>query len=558
MKEKLSQEERETIVLKGYEDPVFYCRFFLEDWFPSFMPWVHRGCLALLLKKADFLLNFGPEQWRDGPGEWTEAGLEKILKHFVYRPDPDNPNGPVIPLFEVDRDADGRPIRVHMTTGRFIMLMMPRGISKTTLVNAANTYEINYKTEDFIVYVSETSGHATTQLGNVKRQLESNELMIAVFGNLVPSRSDRQKWTEDEAETLNGVVLKARGSGQQIRGMNVDARRPSKITVDDVEDKESVKTPEQRKKTAEWFSADLVPALPQFSDEGRIVMLGTLLHEEALMMSVSKDPEWITIKFGAIDPDGEPLAPHYMSLAKFERTKRSFQTKGLLRQFYMEYMSTIKTDSKDKLFNVDLIRFEIMTPMQFVARALALDPAISEESTADFTSFSVVGMSERGRLHVLEHIMKRGMLPREQIDTFFELRFRFETTKQGIEAVAYQAALVHLMREEMFRKGKLMGNRAYFEIEPIRHGKTRKIERVEGVLQPRYAAGYITHQRKFGELELQLDDWPNGKKDGPDSVAMAVTLLDPHAALAFDHEGEGVDALAKDQYEELVVNYSCP
>ena len=68
---------------------------------------------------------------------------------------------------------------------------------------------------------------------------------------------------------------------------------------------------------------------------------------------------------------------------------------------------------------------------------------------------------------------------------------------------------------------------------------------MQGALAPRYKAGYVTHERLFPELKTQLLDWPNGKKDCPDAVAMAVTLLDPYAAQAADPE---VD-LGDDQYE---------
>jgi len=91
----------------------------------------------------------------------------------------------------------------------------------------------------------------------------------------------------------------------------------------------------------------------------------------------------------------------------------------------------------------------------------------------------------------------------------------------------------------MFRK------KYYFEPIPIYHSQ-KKILRVEGILAPRYAAGYITHARHFPEYEAQLADWPNSKLDGPDVVTMAVSLLDPHAP-----EASGDKDLAEDEYEPL-------
>jgi hypothetical protein len=132
------------------------------------------------------------------------------------------------------------------------------------------------------------------------------------------------------------------------------------------------------------------------------------------------------------------------------------------------------------------------------------------------------------------------MHPREQIDTYFALDKKWKPTKRGVEATAYQQALIHLLREEMFRK------KQYFEIEEIRY-QTAKVPRVEGILAPRYAAGVVVHRTHFPELETSLLDWPNGYLDPPDSVAMAIGLLDPFAATA---AGEDFD-LGEDEYPSL-------
>lgn len=65
------------------------------------------------------------------------------------------------------------------------------------------------------------------------------------------------------------------------------------------------------------------------------------------------------------------------------------------------------------------------------------------------------------------------------------------------------------------------------EVQPVRHAKA-KAERINGLLQPRYAAGYVRHARRFPEYEAQLLDFPNGKHDdGPDAVSGALGLLNP-------------------------------
>lgn len=531
-KAKLSSEDRKNLAARAYRDPVFFCRFFLAELFPSEIPWVHRGILAILLRRTDFLLEYGQ--------------LDKIVKHFTWKEDPNDEKGAEHPIFHLELAEGGKPIAIHLDVTKFTLVMMPRGFSKTTIAGiAVPLYWILYRDCRFAVYVSETAAHATMQLGNVKRQLESNLRVREVFGDLVPGRQDAQKWTEDMIETTSGIVVVARGRGGQIRGLNHDGNRPDRIIVDDVEDKESVQTAAQREKTQSWAYGDLMPALPELKPDATIVALGTLLHSEALLTVWAQDPEWTAIRFGALDKDGEPLWRHNLDREKLERKRVSFARAAKLNIFYMEYFNQIRNDEVAK-FKSEQFLIQPRSVADTEIRAIAIDPAISEKINADFSAIAVVGMTRTGIIHCYEMWGKRGASPREQIDAYFELSERFDCNKHGVESIAFQAALIHLMREEMFRPGRHRGR--YFEIIPITHSQ-KKVTRVEGVLQPRMANSYLTFQRRFVELETQLLDWPNGKMDFPDALAMAITLLDPYAALAADPEKD----LAKDEYEPLDV-----
>lgn len=539
MKHKLTERERAELAEKGLNDPVFFCRMFLPKWFPKKMPWVHRGLLAILLRKTSFLLNFGTEQWAEGEGEWTEAELDKIVAHFVWKENPDDPNAPVHSLFEVHRDTMGRPLKVLLNTSQIQMAVMPRGFSKTTICNAAVLIYVVYEMKRFIVYVSETAGHAKAQLDNVATQLETNELLIELFGALAPERNHPNPWREDEKQTLSGIWMIARGRGGQVRGLNRDGARPDMVLVDDVENEESVATEEQRKKTLKWFQSGVRPALPRNNPKAFIQLLGTMLDANALLPTLAKDPSIVNVRFGAVDPSGEMLWPEHMSEAAYKALKESYRRVGTLSVFSREYDSEI-TNEEERVFQHKPVH-QVRLRDEFAIVALAVDPAISENMRADFCALAVVGRDFTGRLHVLDTVMKRGMTPREQVDEIFRLKTFWRADRVGIEAVAYQKALIHLVKEEMFRKSAIYGDAAYFEVLEIRHNSDQdKIKRVQGTLAPRYAAGYITHQRQFFELETQLEDWPNGKKDGPDVVAMAITLLDASAGLILANDLEVV------------------
>ena len=518
MAEILTKEERKQIAAECYANPPLFCKTFLPHWFPMDMPWVHWGALAIILRRTEFLKGY-PE-------------LDKIFANFVLE------SGEPIFFWEGDE--------IKIKVGKFTLLMMPRGYSKTTLFNACVLMCILYqeKARDFIVYISEAATHAEIQLGNVKRELESNNKIKAVFGELKPEQRQGKKWAEDMFETVTGIVVFARGRGSQIRGLNHNARRPNFILVDDVEDKESVKTDEQRAKTLEWAYGDLLPAMPELDPDATLAAAGTLLHREALLMRWSLDPQFTTIRFGATDKQGDFLWPAMMDADKLEKKKQSFAMNGLLHVFYMEYFNDIRAPEKQK-FKPEFLIIKPTPLNEIYHRSLAADPAISNKPGRDHAAQGVAGMNDKGTIFVIDMWGKLGATPREQIDNYFEFHAKYAPRYCGIESVAFQAALIHLMREEMFRK------KQYFEIVPLTHSQ-KKEERVEGILQPRYANGYIIHTRHFVNLETQLLDWPNGKKDYPDVLAMCVALLDPLAASA------GMDGkdLGEDEYPPLEEEFS--
>lgn len=524
----LSKDEIQQLVATGFADPVFFCKTFLRHVFTKEIPWFHRAIFSIITGQTDFLLKYGE--------------MDKILSHFVWRVDPSDPESDEVPMFSIIKDDAGKEIGVNLNRGKFTEIIMPRGFAKTTVVGyACIIWKIVYKEEKFVVYISETARSAEQQMNNVKTELNSNLLIQKCFGSLVPSRMEDKKNRADILQLRNGTVLAARGRIAQIRGLNVDTQRPTCILFDDVEDLESVSTETQRLKVREWFFADVLPAIAELDDSSTIIGLGTLLHREALLPTLALDPDWTTITLGAIDRDGAALWAANQSLKHLERKKQRYMRAGMLAQYYMEYESQIRNDESAPFKEHMILHKPELIGADFDAVALALDPAISDAVKADGTAIAVVGILPTGLMVVLECLYKVGMTPREQINKFFELSKMYNVTLHGVESNAYQRSLIYNIKEEMFRKNQYLG-----EVRALHH-KTAKNERILGILQPRYSSGYIVHARRFVELETQLLDFPNNKKDAPDALAMAISLLDPYAA---NSANPTID-LEEDEYEPL-------
>lgn len=510
----IKAEEKEEVARACFEDHALFCKTFLSDWFPGEITWLHRGMMAIMTRRCGFLTKYGE--------------VDKIIDNFTW----------------LDAEGDEHPIfswegaNLVMTLGQYVALAVPRGIGKSTIAKSVLISDMCYRVSPVTLFVSETMTFAVQGVTDIRHQFETNEVLHEIFGYNVPGRQDPQAWNDEMIQLTTGPALLPRGGGQQVRGTNVNVARPKKILVDDFEDDESVATPEQRAKRRNWFYGALKPALPRLDKEATITVIGTILHPEALLPSLAKDPQWTVTRLAVLDKDGEAVWPEYMTLEEVEAERQSYALAGTLSKFYLEYFNLPIADDTQK-FQQRFFRHEPAPDLGSLIKAIAIDPAISDKVDADFTAIVVVGISPRtGMIYVLDVWSKRGATPREQVDKYFELAKRWRPRHHGVEAIAYQAALVHLLREEMFRQ------KYYFEITKLTHTQ-KKTERVEGILQPRYANGYIIHTRHFPELEAQLLAWPMGKKDLPDATAMAVSLLDPHASFAATGDP------AADEYEPL-------
>lgn len=512
----------EDAVKRSADDPAFFCRFFLPHWFPSDMPAFHLGILALRTRKLE---------WLDDP--IYEDAREFLLSEFFYSADPQDPLSTPLPVF-----LEGDDGQLIMVCDDYLNLILPRGFSKTTLMNAANLYDVLTDGTTFCVYISKSAEHAEMQLNNIKLELETNDLLRLGYGNLVPTRSDPEKWQADQIHLLNGSILVARGKGGQVRGLNYRARRPNKIMLDDVEDDGTAESPTERNKTERWFYSAVEKAgqvMEGAKDEEwaqqplQIMNLGTLLGSKCLMLTLAKDPKFNTVRFGAKlkvdDPkDHRMLWPYKMTYEFYSADRRRHQRIGKLAEFTREIDSSIRV-TDDETFPKQFI-YEPVARDDLAEVVVFCDPAISEQPDADDAAIVVAGRGLNGRLWALEEWGGQGKTPREIIDKFFELHKKWQCTKAGIESQAYQKALIHIAREEMALK------RYWFVISPVTRGsKENKDRRILGLLSPRYMNGQIRHLRPLPALEGNILDWPNGGKDYADAFASGLTLVGETGAL---------------------------
>ena len=171
----------------------------------------------------------------------------------------------------------------------------PRGNAKSTWGTfGLPLWAAAFRKRKFALIVSETRSQAESFLSFIKIELETNERLQQDFPELV---GEGPKWTSDQIITRNGVKIQAAGAGQKLRGLRHGNCRPDLVIVDDLENDESVESPDQRRKLENWF----FKALMKIGQPDTVfIVVGTILHYDSLLSRLLVKPGWKGRKFKAV------------------------------------------------------------------------------------------------------------------------------------------------------------------------------------------------------------------------------------------------------------------
>src|SRR3990167_1952460 len=223
------------------------------------------------------------------------TSLLKVSKSFPYFIETylGNLTRKEVPQFHKDMEAvlQGSVLKdegADKYAGNRTLFIAPRGFAKSTVCSVMFPLWLalfGYRKDVFIV--SATISLAKELLRKIRLEFEANDLLMKDAGEMKSA-----KWTEDHLVLKNGVNIRAKGRGFQIRGY-----RPDHIVCDDLEDEEVIYSKEQRDKMEHWFFRTLVPAL---KPDQSLLYVGTNLHQFSLINKLRVKPEFIVKEYKAL------------------------------------------------------------------------------------------------------------------------------------------------------------------------------------------------------------------------------------------------------------------
>lgn len=178
----------------------------------------------------------------------------------------------------------------------------PRGSAKSTWsTKAYPLWSGCERLEEYIVLTADTAPQAVDYLRFVKDQFEHNDRLLAHYPEVA---GPGPVWREDCIVLRNGVMIRALGTGQKVRGRYHGSHRPTLIVVDDPQNRDHIVSPLQRERSWEWLTKDVCVA---GGPRTNIVVLGTPLHCQAIVCKLERAVGWHTKAFKSLGKMPERL-----------------------------------------------------------------------------------------------------------------------------------------------------------------------------------------------------------------------------------------------------------
>jgi hypothetical protein len=405
-----------------------------------------------------------------------------------------------------------------------VAIAAPRGFGKTSLMNLAYpAKKILFREKKFIVPISCTATQALMQGENLKRELLANETIRQLFGSLKSETFAKDCWI-----TSNGIMILPRGAGQQVRGIQFDGQRPDLIVIDDLEDSEAVRSEEQRAKLKEWFFADLLNSIDRSSKTWKIVMIGTILHEDSLLANILDDPSWTTLRLELCDDNYHSNWPDFMSDDEVKELAEGYAQQGLLHVFAMEYRNTvipIDAAFQQRYFKHYEEGNRALEKEKNLENFVIVDPAKTANMHSAYSAVVGIGVNTTTHEIFFRDCVNERLHPEELYQAAFDMCKRLKARVLAVEVTGLNEFITYPFKTWITKSGLLLD---FVELKA--RGGTRSVSKEERIraLVPFYRQGLIWHNKSAsGPLEAQLMSYPRSKYwDVMDAFAYIVELLE--------------------------------
>lgn len=390
------------------------------------------------------------------------------------------------------------------------LMLVARGHLKSSVITVSYALWRIAKNPEVRIFIGNATWNmAVSFLSQIKSVIQKNEVYKDLFGEF---DIGAEKWSNDMIKIgtrsfkAKEPTVTAYGMGGNLVGQHYDL-----IIFDDVVARENIGTKEQREKTLLFYK----DALDLLDPGGEVIIIGTTWHQYDLYNWIMDEDNKVISDFDIfVKPayqgnwgDGIISFPQKFTWKHLEELKRQKGPSEFSAQYLLNPIPEESAIFKKQYFR-EYEDWEIRG--KHLNRFMAVDPAISEEKSADYSAIIIVGVDEFDNWYILDIFAERCGVER-LIGEIFHYANKHKPVEIALEMEAYAKSLQYFMSEEMKRRGQFL---PITEVRSTRIGNDKEY-RIKA-LEPRYFNGFIYHNKhdpKTRDLEEQLTSFPKQRND---------------------------------------------
>jgi phage terminase large subunit-like protein len=422
------------------------------------------------------------------------------------------------------------------TGHRNLVLEVFRGGAKSTICLIIKPIHFSlYKQTGDITLISKSESFVLNEINRkIKYEFENNEKLRNIFGD-----QTTEKWSETYFVLKNGIAFEGLGIGGQLRG-----GRRGLIVLDDLEDEESAISEDQRDKLKRRIGKEIAPKL---LPEGEMVYVGTPVHQLCYIHQVYNTPNngWTKLHFPVYKDGKQEVGLEQWKEMYNHSFLQGEKSKWGSNYFSSEYLCNPIVDENCPI-KEDQIRYWDTLPKQYSC-VIAVDPAYSEDATADYKVATIVAIDQAQNRYLLTYLRTHDTLGEFQdgiINLFLQHKnycTGLGVPNSGVEKSFFDSFMKKCEERKVYPPVIELKN-AF-----IRSGTSTTVRnkqaRVTAALQPLFQSGkfYIRPEHLEAREEL-LTIGQSRHDDIVDCLAYAEQILQP---IFYDYKE------AENRYEEL-------
>lgn len=395
----------------------------------------------------------------------------------------------------------------------------------------------------YIVLVGQTEDRAKQLLADLQAEFENNPQIIKDFGEQKLDGSwemGKFKTIGCKKRKLKPLIARARGIGQEVRGLRIGAQRPDLCIVDDIETRQFIKNPKRQDGFVKWIEGDLIPTMD--GPIRRLLYANNRFADRMIQTELQKKhPNWLISHVPAYEPITykptwhQKYPPNYYADLLHEI--------GLIA-LEEEYLQ--KPHKEGKIFKPAHIDFDKMPNLNHLKIIVGhWDIAYTDNENSDFNAIRIWGLDRNNQFwfwkgFVRQCKMKLAVeymcdiqrnLPNTVIIHWqYEAQFWNDEVQRTINETQNQQRVNLYLRQVATPKVKkydrILEMYTYYQNNRIKHNKTTEND---------------NDSIRGREQLFDIEPGYSSNDDAPDADREAIRELEKHTAIGtYDNDDTGL------------------